>query len=142
MPIPQNIDPLHCATCGYDVRGLPTSTCPECGSDLNEVGTKQTNAFVKHRSDTLHNRVLRRRNQYGLIACAIALPFMVAGFWAGFTAEPFSRGQFWWAFCIIVPGCLIAYGVYKLLEPRVAPLQRVAEQFDLDSPDLRRPPFE
>ena len=27
-----------CANCGYDVRGLPGHTCPECGSDLNEVG--------------------------------------------------------------------------------------------------------
>lgn len=27
-----------CGKCGYAVRGLPTFTCPECGSDLREVG--------------------------------------------------------------------------------------------------------
>lgn len=29
----------RCARCGYSVRGLPSSICPECGSDLNDVGT-------------------------------------------------------------------------------------------------------
>lgn len=27
-----------CGQCGYNVRGLSTFTCPECGSDLREVG--------------------------------------------------------------------------------------------------------
>jgi hypothetical protein len=27
-----------CGRCGYDVRGLPTFACPECGADLREVG--------------------------------------------------------------------------------------------------------
>ena len=27
-----------CRACGYAVRGLPSFTCPECGSDLREVG--------------------------------------------------------------------------------------------------------
>ncbi len=27
-----------CGKCGYLVKGLPTFTCPECGSDLREVG--------------------------------------------------------------------------------------------------------
>jgi class 3 adenylate cyclase len=30
--------PGGCGKCGYDVTGLPTFTCPECGSDLREVG--------------------------------------------------------------------------------------------------------
>ena len=29
---------LQCGRCGYNVRGLPSSTCPECGSDLDVVG--------------------------------------------------------------------------------------------------------
>jgi hypothetical protein len=28
----------RCGKCGYSVLGLPTTTCPECGSDLREVG--------------------------------------------------------------------------------------------------------
>jgi predicted amidophosphoribosyltransferase len=27
-----------CAHCRYNVRGLPTLICPECGSDLSKVG--------------------------------------------------------------------------------------------------------
>src|SRR3954453_23556332 len=27
-----------CRACGYAVRGLPSFRCPECGSDLREVG--------------------------------------------------------------------------------------------------------
>ena len=27
-----------CRACGYAVRGLPSFTCPECGSDLRDVG--------------------------------------------------------------------------------------------------------
>lgn len=33
-----NQDTPACGQCGYCVRGLPTFTCPECGSDLREVG--------------------------------------------------------------------------------------------------------
>ena len=32
------IEMPSCAKCRYAVRGLPTFTCPECGSDLREVG--------------------------------------------------------------------------------------------------------
>jgi rRNA maturation endonuclease Nob1 len=28
----------RCGKCGYIVKGLPTLTCPECGSDLRAVG--------------------------------------------------------------------------------------------------------
>jgi len=28
----------RCGHCGYDVRGLPSPVCPECGSDLRIVG--------------------------------------------------------------------------------------------------------
>src|ERR1700710_2036262 len=31
-----------CGHCGYDVRGLPTFTCPECGSDLRQVGIRSS----------------------------------------------------------------------------------------------------
>lgn len=28
-------DVRHCPTCGYDLRGLPESRCPECGSEFS-----------------------------------------------------------------------------------------------------------
>jgi len=36
MPLP---DGPRCGRCGYNVTGLPSSICPECGSDLRAVGT-------------------------------------------------------------------------------------------------------
>ncbi|HSI36374.1 MAG: adenylate/guanylate cyclase domain-containing protein [Phycisphaerae bacterium] len=33
--------PGVCGKCGYNVTGIPTFTCPECGSDLREVGIVQ-----------------------------------------------------------------------------------------------------
>ena len=35
-------DARLCGRCGYDVRGLPTTVCPECGGDLREVGTRRS----------------------------------------------------------------------------------------------------
>ncbi len=32
------MDDLGCGKCGYNVYGLPTPICPECGSNLDEVG--------------------------------------------------------------------------------------------------------
>jgi hypothetical protein len=37
MPPPDRSDPL-CGHCRYCIRGITTLTCPECGSDLREVG--------------------------------------------------------------------------------------------------------
>ena len=31
-------DADQCAACGYDVRGLPSAVCPECGADLSRPG--------------------------------------------------------------------------------------------------------
>ena len=36
--IDDSVGEVGCGNCGYDVRGLPGHICPECGSDLNEVG--------------------------------------------------------------------------------------------------------
>ncbi len=29
-----------CGRCGYNVRGMPTFVCPECGADVREVGIR------------------------------------------------------------------------------------------------------
>jgi len=35
----------RCGFCGYRTRGLPTSTCPECGRDLNVVGIRRPTSW-------------------------------------------------------------------------------------------------
>lgn len=37
-PVPPDADDPRCGKCGYCVRGVPSFTCPECGSDLRAVG--------------------------------------------------------------------------------------------------------
>ena len=34
--------PILCGRCGYDVRGLPSRVCPECGGDLSVVGVRRS----------------------------------------------------------------------------------------------------
>ena len=48
-----------CRACGYAVKGLPSFTCPECGSDLREVGIDTPGAGQE---------VLRRARAVGLVA--------------------------------------------------------------------------
>lgn len=44
-----------CGKCGYNVRGLPSSTCPECGSDLEVVGRVPVN---RQRGKTIPRAIL------------------------------------------------------------------------------------
>ena len=37
--------PQGCGNCGYNVRGLTTFKCPECGQDLREVGIDRKTAL-------------------------------------------------------------------------------------------------
>ena len=46
---------LGCGKCGYNVRGLPSSTCPECGSDLELVGRVPVN---RQRGKTIRRAIL------------------------------------------------------------------------------------
>ena len=38
---PTDAEEARCGSCGYLTRDLPTSICPECGRDLNVVGTRR-----------------------------------------------------------------------------------------------------
>ena len=46
MVKPKAMEPV-CGKCGYIVRGLPSNICPECGSDLEQVG------IITHRSSSV-----------------------------------------------------------------------------------------
>jgi hypothetical protein len=43
-PAPGSDQPGKCGACGYQVRGIGSLNCPECGADLREVGitTRET----------------------------------------------------------------------------------------------------
>jgi len=55
---------LHCGNCGYNVHGLPTSVCPECGSDLDIVGR-------------VHPRTARRKRIERATLYAVFMPVVV-----------------------------------------------------------------
>jgi hypothetical protein len=38
-------DHARCGHCGYPIRGLPTSICPECGADRNVVGVRRPSGW-------------------------------------------------------------------------------------------------
>src|SRR3954447_5995894 len=67
-PLPAGVD-ARCARCGYCVRGVVGLTCPECGSDLREVGIRS-----------------RRRLGTGVVALlwTLALPVPALFLWAWF----------------------------------------------------------
>jgi hypothetical protein len=52
-----------CRACGYAVRGLPSFTCPECGSDLREVGIDTPGAGAE---------LLRRAKRIGAMGAGMA----------------------------------------------------------------------
>lgn len=39
----------QCGKCGYNIRGLPSPICPECGSDLRKVGTHPVSSETQRR---------------------------------------------------------------------------------------------
>src|SRR5882757_2082183 len=44
--VPRSVEST-CGHCGYAVTGLPTFVCPECGSDLREVGIHKGSKSAK-----------------------------------------------------------------------------------------------
>ncbi len=49
----------ECGHCGYDVRGLPTFICPECGRDLREVGILTPGTFRPPKPDSLEAKLMK-----------------------------------------------------------------------------------
>jgi hypothetical protein len=72
-----------CGKCGYCVRGIPGLTCPECGSDLREVGILTANAPV-HSSTALKS---------ALWTLALPLAALLISWILLITVLPFSLKQ-------------------------------------------------
>ena len=73
--IPLDAPPLHCAKCDYDVRGLPTLICSECGSDLATVGTAERNRQISLKRSSLRAAIKRQSGSgwYLLVLPVLAL---------------------------------------------------------------------
>src|SRR5580693_8618461 len=74
-----NIEP-SCGHCGYCVRGITSLTCPECGSDLREVGILAPNMRVPM---SKHVRAL-------VLIVALPLPAFLVSWLLLSTVLPFS----------------------------------------------------
>lgn len=79
-----------CVTCGYDLAGLPTPMCPECGCDTIEAARL---------------RVLRRASRFRISRHFLLVP---AGFvfWLACLVAPISRGFVSTEFCISLAICV------------------------------------
>lgn len=53
-----------CGHCGYDVRGLPTFICPECGKDLREAGILTPGALRPPMPGSLEARLMKPLPQW------------------------------------------------------------------------------
>jgi ribosomal protein L34E len=66
----------RCGSCGYRTRGLPTSICPECGQDLNVVGTRRPTYWNRLSPTQRRNRLLGAWTFWIIgLACVMRLPF-------------------------------------------------------------------
>src|SRR5690349_15105972 len=77
-----------CARCGYNVKGLPSFTCPECGTDLRETGIHTPGQYMP---------VVRRYLSIAWRRLRLFVQALLIGVRAGFAAG--SR-----AFCVVWRG--------------------------------------
>ena len=77
-----------CGGCGYVTRALPSSTCPECGGDLNRLGHLGP-------ADRRRQRRSRFARAAAWTACffAVGLPIIIAGFLLRLTWHVTGSGQ-------------------------------------------------
>ena len=94
---------LHCGKCGYNVHGLPTSVCPECGADLDIVGRVQ-------------RRTLKQRRVQRAIWFAVLIP--VAAIVAMFGLE-----------CTVIPGIVEEQAFVILDAPKSGAYRRATVRF-------------
>lgn len=64
-------DWLRCWDCGYDLRGLADTTCPECGTPFTEAELK-----AKHES----HAVMGRATRYSTLAFPVFFLFLILSF--------------------------------------------------------------
>jgi class 3 adenylate cyclase len=72
-----------CAHCGYNVTGLTTFTCPECGSDLRQVGIRGAAPTATNKPRPLGALILK--------LCVLAVVVLLIGA----AASSFVFYQFW-----------------------------------------------
>jgi len=86
---PGSPDP-SCGKCGYGVRGLPTLRCPECGSDLKEVGIRPGAKRIPH---PLWLRTIALTFALGLPAAALLKPglALAPSYWTGHAVTGLHR---------------------------------------------------
>jgi hypothetical protein len=70
-----------CARCGYNVKGLPSFTCPECGTDLRETGIHTPGHYLPD-----VRRFLSLTWQWARLFLQALFIALRAGFAAGFKA--------------------------------------------------------
>lgn len=95
----------RCGACAYDVGGLPTWTCPECGRDLRRVGVIGTHQrrvpFSKTRSEGLA----------GVAVLCLIIGINLLLIWNAFGAS----GNPAWAWTFVATGLLCIAGSVAVL---------------------------
>ncbi len=79
------LSPQPCSSCGYDLRGLPTPKCPECGT-LNSRAGRATD--LEETSREIFRAELRRPIILGSVSLVMAIALLLA------TKGPIAAGTF------------------------------------------------
>lgn len=85
----------RCVACGYDISGLPTWTCPECGRDLRRVGVLGT-----HQRQRPPGKVLSE----AIAGLTVLFLIVVGG--VEYTLGVLGNITAWWA-CPLIAGVVL-----------------------------------
>lgn len=106
--------PVGCGQCGYDVRGLPSSICPECGSDLDDVG-RLTSRFRKWQAVPIAARLIA----WTITLCAVGGGLQLYAIVCALPRERIVRAEGnWWILAPLPEGSGEAVPFYRALDVR------------------------
>jgi hypothetical protein len=117
-----------CGHCGYSVKGLPSSICPECGSDLEVVGVRRGSFWFRLSPEQRNGLVILSWTiGYGLAVWLIWVPFherLQPGI-----CEAVDMA------CWVVPGTKLRVSVHRCVTQACWPWQRESLKTKITTPE-------
>jgi hypothetical protein len=123
-------DVLLCRACGYDVRGLSDSRCPECGGQLTPKSILSVHAECES-----VRKLLRRANQIILLTWLVFMGFAIARDWRW--RDTRGADVFGGVPLMVLTLAMAAAGILALLEARRRHWRVRAHIQALEQRDLR-----
>jgi hypothetical protein len=97
-PIPEYLN-LRCTRCGYDLTGLVSRTCPECGTDFDPLETWQANVRGTWEFHFAYMRPLWQYIVLGVIIAPVPVGFIAIGLLSTFRI--YISTPFWFTVALL-----------------------------------------